>query len=185
MNEVEAVKDRATIEKIEHRLENAGQIYADIWSFGLNVGLRISDLVGLRFDDVMGDHVEIVEGKTKKRRSFKINGKARAVVDRRRAANPGHVYLFQSDSNRSRSLCKPIGREIVARVFKRVGEGPSIGVKLSTHSMRKTRGYMMHKKGFSIERICAVLNHSSPAVTMRYIGLTQEDINSSYDEIEI
>jgi len=50
--------------------------------------------------------------------------------------------------------------------------------------MRKTSGYAMHKAERSIESITKVLNHSSPAVTMRYIGLVQQDIDESYTELE-
>ena len=48
--------------------------------------------------------------------------------------------------------------------------------------MRKTRGYAMWTAGVSLEVIARVLNHSSPAVTMRYIGLEQADINKTYDD---
>ena len=29
------------------------------------------------------------------------------------------------------------------------------------------------------------LNHSSPAITLRYIGIEQETLNATYDSIEI
>jgi hypothetical protein len=48
--------------------------------------------------------------------------------------------------------------------------------------MRKTRGYAMWVAGVPLEVIARVLNHSSPAVTMRYIGLEQADINKTYDD---
>jgi len=51
--------------------------------------------------------------------------------------------------------------------------------------MRKTRGYAMYDAGRSIESICKVLNHSTPAVTMRYIGIDQRDIDQSYVEFEL
>ena len=51
--------------------------------------------------------------------------------------------------------------------------------------MRKTRGYAMHKAGRSIEGIAKALNHSSPAVTIRYICLVQQDIDESYTELEL
>ena len=47
--------------------------------------------------------------------------------------------------------------------------------------MRNIRGYAMRDAGVPLEVIARVLNHSSPAVTMRYIGLEQEDINKTYD----
>jgi len=77
-------------------------------------------------------------------------------------------------------LQKPLSRETVARKFAEVGE--IIGVHLGTHSMRKTRGWAMWDAGVSLEVIARVLNHSSPAVTMRYIGLEQADINKTYDD---
>ena len=58
-------------------------------------------------------------------------------------------------------------------------------VHIGTHSMRKTRGYAMYDSGRSIESICKVLNHSTPAVTMRYIGIDQRDIDQSYVEFEL
>ena len=90
------------------------------------------------------------------------------------------MYLFQSVGNRAKSLLKPITRETVARKFAEVGE--IIGVHLGTHSMRKTRGYAMWSAGVPLEVIARVLNHSSPSITMRYIGLEQADINKTYDD---
>ena len=55
----------------------------------------------------------------------------------------------------------------------------------AAHSMRKTLGWTMYSAGERIERICKVLNHKDSGVTMRYIGLTQADIDSAYHEYEI
>ncbi|MCF3195977.1 integrase, partial [Pseudomonas bubulae] len=63
--------------------------------------------------------------------------------------------------------------------------GDEIGINLGTHSMRKTRGWLMHQSGVSIEMICKVLNHSSPAITMFYLGITQDEIDSTYDQFVI
>ena len=79
------------------------------------------------------------------------------------------VSIFQSDAVNlnKRQPPKPINRRSVSRVFERVGQKVAPEVALGTHSMRKTRGYAMHKAGRSIESIAKVLNHSSPAVTLR------------------
>lgn len=182
MNEVQAAKTTQQIDRIEHLLAERGQVYADVWRVGLNLALRISDLLSIKFSDVEGERLELVEQKTGKRRIIKINTAARAVITRRKADNPQHVWLFQSDANRSKSLVKPLSREVVARVFKQVGEGRSVSLHLGTHSMRKTRGWIMYSKGVPLEKIAKTLNHSSPAVTMRYIGLEQADIDAGYDE---
>jgi len=116
-----------------------------------------------------------------------VNPSALVVMQRRLAEYPDHVWLFQSDAvNRNRrEPPKPINRRSVSRVFEQVGQRVAPKVVLGTHSMRKTRGYAMHKAGRSIESIAKVLNHSSPAVTMRYIRLVQQDIDESYTELEL
>ena len=107
-------------------------------------------------------------------------------MQRRQAENPKHKFLFQSEAvNLSRRSKQAINRRSVCRVFEKAGQRIAPKVQLGTHSMRKTRGYAMYDAGRSIESICKVLNHSTPAVTMRYIGIDQRDIDQSYVEFEL
>jgi len=166
--------------------------FLDIWKVGVNTALRISDLLALTMKDVQALDKEnpalnIIEQKTGKYRKIVVNQSALIVMQRRLKDNPEHQWLFQTEAaNRNRrEPPKPINRRSVSRVFERVGQKVAPKVALGTHSMRKTRGYAMHKAGRSIESIAKVLNHSSPAVTMRYIGLVQQDIDQSYTELEL
>ena len=88
--------------------------------------------------------------------------------------------MFQAHGKSVTSI-KSLSRQVVARKFKIAGD--ILGVSLSTHSMRKTRGYHMMKNGAAITDVMKVLNHSSPAVTLAYIGITQDDINATYDDL--
>ena len=192
MQEVEAVKTGEQRQQVEAHLTDQAPIYADIWKIGVNTALRISDLLSLTMEDVRKLNTDqpalnIKEQKTGKLRKIVVNQSALGVMRRRLADHPEHVWLFQSDAaNRNRrEPPKPINRRSVSRVFERVGQKVAPKVALGTHSMRKTRGYAMHKAGRSIESIAKVLNHSSPAVTMRYIGLVQQDIDESYTELEL
>lgn len=158
----------------------------------MNTALRNSDLLSLTMDNVRTLSPEqpalnIIEQKTGKPRKIVVNTSALGVMQRRLTDHPNHVWLFQSDAvNRNRrEPPKPINRRSVSRVFEKVGQRVAPKVVLGTHSMRKTRGFAMHKAGRSIESIAKVLNHSSPAVTMRYIGLVQQDIDESYTELEL
>jgi integrase len=192
MREVEAVKTDAQRQQVEAHLVDQDAIYLDIWKVGVNTALRISDLLSLTMDQVHKLNIDqpalnITEQKTGKHRKIVINQTALDVMQRRLAENPGHEWLFQTNAaNRDRRAApKPINRRSVSRVFEKVGQKVAPSVVLGTHSMRKTRGYAMHKAGRSIESIAKVLNHSSPAVTMRYIGLVQQDIDESYTELEL
>ena len=128
----------------------------------------------------MGETITVIEGKTGKTRISKLNEKVQTIVKQRQSRNPNDNHLFQSVGNRAKSLLKPIMRETVARKFAEVGE--IIGVHLGTHSMRKTQVYAMWIAAVPLEVIARVLNHRSSAVTMRYIGLEQADINKTYDD---
>ena len=184
MKTTEAVKSVAEITRVAELLEkhgNGSTIYRDVWTFGIQAALRISDLLEVTMEQALSGVLILQEGKTKKTRTITLNATARAVVARRAAANPSHEWLFQVNSNRAAN--KPISRISVSRKFKEIGD--IVGIHLNTHSMRKTLGYAMHSQGAPIERIAKVLNHSSPATTMHYIGLTEADTQAAYSEFEI
>ncbi|MCQ1061286.1 tyrosine-type recombinase/integrase [Photobacterium sp. ZSDE20] len=169
------------------------RVFSDIWQFGLNIPFRISDLLQLRLHDcvtkerddegVLRDVIRVVEIKTSKSQKAVVNGAAWEIINRRRQAHPGDVYLFQSHSNRAGSKQKPINRSSVYKAFSEMGEIIG-GRKIGCHTTRKSRGKAMYDQGIPIEKICSVLNHSSPAVTMKYIGIEQRDVDKTY-ELEI
>lgn len=184
MKLVEAVnkEDIAIVER-KFRL-NGWDSTADLWRIGVNLALRITDLLAIRMDQLNGEFLTVIEGKTCKPRKIKINETARAVINKRRIANPDHIYLFQSTGNRVKNLPpKPLGRQIVTKRFQEVGR--ELGLDLGTHSMRKTRGKAMYEAGVSVEQIAKVLNHSNTRETLRYIGITQKTIDSTYTAFEL
>ena len=184
MSEVDAIKSDIDIQMITRKLQlnhKHNDAYADIWSFGLQVALRISDLLALTVKEVVGaNSIKVIEGKTGKTRLITLNEKAKEIVARRANDYPNDVYLFQAKGNRVGKATKAINRTTVAAAFSQVGT--ELCLNLGTHSMRKTRGYMMFSKGVPIETISKVLNHSNPSITMRYIGLDAETISKTYEE---
>lgn len=186
MAEVEAVKDLDKIKLISHLLEiRCSKQMADIWNVGLNLALRISDLLSLKFDDIVDDRLTLIEGKTGKKAEIKLNTKAQILINDIRHRHPSHVYIFQSYRNQQsiNREPRPLTRKAVAKAFQQVGE--EAGVRLGTHSMRKTRGYHLYKKTNDIARVMKMLRHSSEGVTLRYIGITQDVIDKDFSELEL
>jgi integrase len=186
MIEVEAVKTKVEIETVEHLLrKHKGDLYGDIWRIGVNLALRISDLLAVEYDslDMERRELRLVEGKTGKVRTLRLNDTVVRIVGRRRQEHPTDRYLFQTHANRSKHLEKPVGRVTVAKAFKEVGE--VVRVRLGTHSMRKSRGWAMYADGVPIEMVSKVLNHSSPAVTMTYLGITRAEVLQTYEDYEL
>lgn len=180
MNIVEAVGP-AEIGLVTALLQKRyGQLYVDVWKVGLNLSLRIGDLLSLRFDQLDTDKRELhlVEKKTGKPKAVRLNSAACEVINRRQLENPDHTWLFEVDCNRAKG--KPITRQSVSRAFQDVGK--SLDLRIGTHSMRKSRGKAMYDSGIPVEKIAKVLNHSDTGVTLRYLGITQEAVMQTYDD---
>lgn len=186
MNEVEAVKTKQEIELVDSLLrKHKGDLYGDIWRVGVNLGLRIGDLLSIEYSqlDLQRRELTLRESKTGKVKHMALNGTVLSIVERRRLAHPTDRYLFQPHSNRTAGTVKPVGRVTVAKAFREVGS--IIGCKLGTHSMRKSRGWAMYSDGVAIEMIAKVLNHSSPSVTMAYLGITKAEVMGTYLAYEL
>ena len=184
MNEVEAVRTKGEIEVIENQLRKwNSSLYADIWRIGVNLSLRISDLLRIKYSDLdmVNRLLSVRESKTGKFRQIRLNLTVIRIVNRRQAEHPEDIWLFQGQSNRNSA--KPVSRVTVARIFSEVGK--KHGIKLGTHSMRKSRGWALWSDGVPIEKISKVLNHSQPAVTMRYLGITKEEVLQTYDDYQL
>ncbi|WP_137297474.1 tyrosine-type recombinase/integrase [Psychromonas sp. SP041] len=186
MSEVQAVKNLDTVKLISHLLERTySKQMSDVWNIGLNLALRISDLLAIRFEDIHDDRLRVKESKTGKLANIKLNQKALSAIRQIQSEHPDHIYLFQSYRNQQalNSIPRPLSRRAVSQAFAMIGT--EVQVSLGTHSMRKTRGYHLYQNTKDIARVMKMLRHSSEGVTLRYIGITQDDIDKDFVELEI
>ena len=183
MNAVDAV-NKAEIAMMHAVLNNKfGALYADIWKVGVNLSLRIGDLLILKYVDFNLEEctLQLTEAKTGKLKTIRLNAPVITVIIRRQQENPADTWLFQVHSNRAKY--KPVSRVSVSRVLKDAGE--LLGLTINTHSMRKSRGMAMYQDGMPVEKIARVLNHANTTATLRYLGITQEDVLKTYDDYEL
>ena len=73
------------------------------------------------------------------------------------------------------------GNTIINDVAKSIG----IKDKIGTHTLRKTFGYHAYNNGYDITLIQKLFNHSTPAITLRYIGITQEELDDVYLSLDL
>ena len=83
--------------------------------------------------------------------------------------------LFPSRKGRG-TLTRQQAYNILNDAARAVGIQDSIG----THTLRKTFGYWVFKAGVDITRMQKLLNHSGPSVTLAYIGITQDELDNVY-----
>ncbi len=186
---VEPIKDMAKLDALKKRLLRLG-LYKEflIFTLGLNTGLRIGDILSLKWSDINGECIRIREQKTSKHKEIKINDLLRnaiTLLERHRVkqglpAPKPDDYVFESERRPGR----PFTRQYIWALLNYHGE--QLGLKnIGTHSMRKTFAWYAYKKGVDIALLCKVLNHASPAVTLRYIGIEQEQLNDVYSMIQL
>ena len=174
MNTVEPIRSKKDIEKIKNILGEKKKRYLLLFLLGINSGLRISDLLGLKVSDVRDKQkIEITEKKTGKKKSFPIIEPVKKLIDKLIKYQPNDSWLFKSQKGEG-----AITRIQAYRILKQVGKIAKLTVKIGTHTLRKTFGYHFYKKTKDVALLQSILNHSSPKITLRYIGINQEIIES-------
>jgi len=140
---------------------------------GINLGLRISDLLELTYGDLRGEFITIKEGKTGKDRTLKINDHIHTAVALFSKEN-GNFKAFRSQKDSVYSI------QQVNRLIKQYYKGADI----SSHSLRKTFGRRVWNNNQQSEKalmyLSELFNHSSIALTRRYLGIRQEELDDIY-----
>lgn len=200
----EPIKSLDDIDRISKYLIDNGR-YRDNMLFivGINFGLRVSDLLQLRFTQLIDDNFAfrttfpILEKKTKNTRKVKRNRYIsinNAVMDAvtlylQHSECRLDDYMFRSESNRGSNQNKPMSRMSVDRILKEIADTLHLENKMATHSMRKTFAYhqmvMSNNDPRKLLLLQKMFGHSSAAQTLDYIGITGEEIEEAYMKLNL
>lgn len=175
MTTVEPIRKIEDIQKVERFLAEKSQRDLLLFTIGTNCGLRISDIVALNVGDVRGkSHIQIIEKKTGKFKKFPINSKLMPMFEEYTEGKSADEALFKTIfKNR-------VDRFAAYHIIKDACKAAGLIEKVGTHTMRKTFGYHHYKKFKDIAMLQKIFNHSTPQITLRYIGIEQEEIYQSY-----
>ena len=147
---------------------------ATILTLQANLGLRVGDVVKLRLSDIVLEngryHLDITEQKTQKTRNFTV---------------PAEVYIYIQNYAINRGL-KPKQRlfDISVRTVQNhlqltcdyLGFGHSLG----THAFRKFFAQSIYENNnFDIVLVKELLQHSSVAITQRYVGVGSQRVEQA------
>lgn len=195
MEFVQPLRQKRDIARVRAKLKEKNLRDYALFVLGVNAGLRISDLLRLSVGDVLsgsGSRIRIAqrlslrEGKTGKAKSFPLNEKARSALAlylKSRGAEKDEP-LFPSRQKRD-DLLVPVSRCQAWRALSKAAKAVGVADRIGTHTLRKTFGYHCYLAGVDITRVQKMLNHSSPEVTLRYIGITQDELDNYYREVAL
>lgn len=178
MATVDPIRNISDIQKIKDELLKSS--YRDYLFFqvGINTGLRISDILKLKVSDVKGKtHIEIREDKTGKTKKFILNEVVKSELEKFIAQKKPGDFIFES--RRSRGI--PLDRIRAYCILNEAAERAGLKIKIGTHTMRKTFGFHFYQQTKDIALLQQLFNHSSPSVTLRYIGINQKILDAALE----
>lgn len=155
---------------------------------GSFVGLRISDLRTLTWADLLdGDTFTLTEKKTGKKRTIKVNQQFRPHIEDCYKAlgitcKQQHCFISKKGTVFTTQRLNVLLKEVKKSYNMKVQH-------FSTHSLRKTFGRRVvemagNNSEMALIKLSEIFNHSSVAVTKRYLGLRQQELNECYDMLE-
>lgn len=208
----EPLKNIEDIKKIIHYFISTGQYRNNLlFVTGINLGFRCGDLLRFKVGHIIDQNnnfkseIRFQEEKTKKVRTCYINN---AIMDAAElyfnslnlySLNPND-YLFTSLSKNCTSGYyknysykeedSSIDVHSVERMLKNtINNKLNINVHASTHLMRKTFGYHVYMsapdKREALVFLQKIFQHSSSLVTLSYIGITDDDIKTAYQNLNL
>lgn len=138
---------------------------------GINLGLRISDILALKVRDVRNTtHVKVKEQKTGKINKLVINSELKRALDKYTQDRPASEFLIKSRMGKNKAITRDMAYKILRKAAQHVGLE-----EIGTHTMRKTFGYHFYQKEKDVALLQDLFNHSAPNITLRYIGINQAD----------
>ncbi len=177
------------LQSLTQKLERDGD-----WKFtllitiGMYTGLRISDILSLRWIDLMDKtNVEITEKKTGKQRKILVNQILQETVTRIstkiKFKPENHIFL-------NRFGKKPISPQYVNWKLKELVKKYQVvkdTTKIKSHSIRKSFGRRVWENSERSEKglimLNEIFNHSSIKTTKIYLGIREKEIMDVYQNL--
>lgn len=178
--------------------EHKNNKYVLAFTLGINLGLRANELLDLKMSQVFSpdgsvrliedeentsDGIDIYQSKTKKHRTVFLNTACKDALEWAFPIKGAYLhsgeYLFPSREGGA------IQVGTFRKVLKEAAAACGLKQNIGTHTCRKTWGwhqykYNSEKANLDITMLQRAFGHSSPEVTLRYLGITDEEDKALY-----
>jgi integrase len=191
MAEVYPITNLEEVRAVRRVLKKWGNVReAEAFFINCHMGLRVGDLLKLKFSQMTGKSFIVKEEKTKKNREIPLTPLMKDSIailkqwykDNHQDVTP--VYLFQATA-RWIVDDKPISSQYLYKKIKDACEAAGIEDNIGTHTMRKTFGYHIFQSTGDLTNIQKIFGHASQAETLAYIGVTRKTQNAMYLNLDM
>lgn len=185
------IKDSNILHEVQdtllHNFRQGRRNYT-IFQVGKATLLRVSDVLALRRNEVFNDdgtikkNAFIHDKKTGKPNILYLKPVKQDLMDYYAWLQENNIqseWLFPSTAHHDRHITEKQFYKIMNKT------GDLLGINyLGTHTMRKTGAYRVYtQSNYNIGLVMELLNHSSEAMTLKYLGLDQISREKMLDQI--
>ncbi len=184
MNKVDVIKNKEDIKKIKDFLMLSDFRNYFMFIVGINTGLRITQILSLKFSDLVDENNNIVDKLLFNNIEYHINDCVQECFWKYIKNNKNDLnsrsYIFKSKKGDN-----PIERSQAYRILNHASKSVGVNIKIGTHTLRKTFGYHFYMQNKNLKYLQKLFNHSSINVTADYIGVDCEKINLDYNSFKL
>ena len=146
---------------------------ADVIRLLLLTGCRKSEILTLRWQDVDGDTLNLIDAKTGPRRVF-LNVQARAILERQSRSESAYVFPAPSNPDRPLSHHLPLWRSVRREA----------GIEdVRIHDLRHTFASHAVLRGIPLPVVSRLLGHKRPSMTLRYAHVGDRETEAAAERI--
>lgn len=180
MNYVQPIRDPGKITEMKNYLKSKSERNYILFVLGISTGLRISDILQLRKEDLLNTHVNLRETKTKKQKRIRIPPYIRKELIEYARGLEDKDFVVKSRQGGNRA----IDRSVAYRILREAAEQVNLK-EIGTHTLRKTFGYHFYQQTKDVAMLQEMFNHSSQDITLRYIGINQDSMDKAMLKFKI
>jgi site-specific recombinase XerD len=172
-------------ELLQRELRRRDDFFSNLLLLQRHTGMRIGECVDLSLDclfplgeDRWAIHVPL--GKLKTERWVPVDSTGCRIVERLRVLRPPSAASdpFLLPRNRARETLI----RLVRAAFRDAAAAAGISGRLVPHQSRHTYATEMLRSGVAFPAVMQLLGHTSPEMTLRYLKITQPDLQREYQQ---
>ncbi len=156
-------------------------------------GLRVSDVLQLKWKNFDGSHIRIAIKKTGQQLAFKLPERALEIINAYKPSKPNaEQFIFpmlsdQLDMNNARKVNSEISSATayINKNLKLIAQKVGIEKPLSFHISRHTWATRALRKGISIDKVSKIMGHAAIRETQIYAKIVNEELDKAMDVFNV
>lgn len=153
-------------------------------------GLRISDVLLLKWENIIENRVYLTIKKTGKQTSHRITEKALVIANAYRQYNNDYIFGYLKngfDEKDPVMLDSEISAKtaLVNKALKKIAEMANLDKRLTTHLLRHSFATNALQQGMSLDVLQSILKHSNIRETQIYAKVLNHKVDAEIDKLNL